>query len=231
MKKLFFAFAWLLFAIGFTFSSIAIYQVLFNQKTTKNPDEINLISPIVATSSFGTISIEDNGSVKGVKTILEADDARLGIIKNFLDRYDSPLTPHDHFAEVFVGIADKYGIDFRLLPAIAMQESNLCKNIPEGSFNCLGFGIHERGTLTFDSFESNFDRAAKELKANYIDPGRITPEDIMQKYTPSSDGSWANSVNQWMAEMRYDDRQLGRELKNNANVLEFAKESETIEDN
>jgi hypothetical protein len=44
----------------------------------------------------------------------------------------------------------------------------------------------------------------------------------MKKYTPSSDGSWANSVNQWMAEMRYNDRELGRTLKEDANVLEFA---------
>lgn len=29
-----------------------------------------------------------------------------------------------------VAIADKYNIDFRLLPAIAMQESNLCKSDP-----------------------------------------------------------------------------------------------------
>jgi hypothetical protein len=45
----------------------------------------------------------------------------------------------------------------------------------------------------------------------------------MKKYTPSSDGSWASSVNQWMAEMRYDDHQAGREKKTDANVMEFAK--------
>ena len=44
----------------------------------------------------------------------------------------------------------------------------------------------------------------------------------MKKYTPSSDGSWADSVNQWMAEMRYDDREKGKTNKEDANVLEFA---------
>ncbi len=166
--------------------------------------------------------INPSGQVKGVETFIESEDARPTIIARFLDRYNSPLTPHEYWGETFVEIADRYQIDFRLLPAIAMQESNLCKAIPEGSFNCLGFGIHERGTLTFESFEANFERAAKELRANYINQGRITPEMIMKKYTPSSNGSWADSVNQWMAEMRYDDRQKGRDADESANVLEFA---------
>lgn len=162
---------------------------------------------------------------QGIETMLETDDARPQIVANFLKRHSSPLEPAEHYGRVFVEIADRYGMDFRLLPAIAMQESNLCKSIPEGSHNCLGFGIHARGTLGFESYEANFERAGREIKKNYIDQGRTTPEEIMKKYTPSSNGSWAVSVNQWMAEMRYDDRQLGRELRQpGANVMEFVGE-------
>ena len=50
-------------------------------------------------------------------------------------------------------------MDFRLLPAIAMQESNLCKKILPDTFNCLGLGIHARGTWGFPSFEANFEKA------------------------------------------------------------------------
>jgi hypothetical protein len=171
-----------------------------------------------------TAQSNPSGTVAGVATDHETGDARSIIVANFLKRHNSPLTPHEHFGQVFVDIADENGIDFRLLPAIAMQESNLCKRIPEGSYNCLGFGIHSRGTLKFESYEANFARAARELKANYIDQGRTTPEEIMRKYTPSSNGSWAASVNQWMAEMRYDDRQSGRTLKENGSVLEFVPE-------
>lgn len=151
----------------------------------------------------------------------EGSDARALLVARFLERHSSPLTPYDHYGQVFVDLADKNGFDFRLLPAIAMQESNLCKRIPENTYNCLGFGIHERGTLAFESYEANFERAARELKANYIDIGLTTPEKIMTKYTPSSNGSWADSVNQWMAEMRYDDRGLGRESESDESVLEF----------
>jgi hypothetical protein len=160
-----------------------------------------------------------------VTTVMESEDARGQIIAQFLERYNSPMKPYDFYGKKIVEIADRYQIDFRLLPAIAMQESGLCKNQnPAAPHNCLGFGIHKSGTLDFESYEAGFERAGRELKAYYIDKGLVTVEQIESKYTPSSNGSWANSVNQWMAEMRFDDRQMGRENKDNASVLEFAKE-------
>ncbi len=178
-------------------------------------------------SSAQSVTYPSLGQVKGVTVAVAAGDARAALLENFLRRYKSPLQPHDEWGRKLVEIADRYCIDFRLLPAMAMQESNLCKNIPEGSYNCLGFGIHEKGTLAFDRYEDNFDRAGREIKRFYIDKGRLTPEDIMRKYTPHSDGSWADSVNQWMSEMKYNDRQLGREDDTNHNVLEFACPSPT----
>ncbi|HCR92637.1 MAG TPA: hypothetical protein DIU47_01640, partial [Candidatus Pacebacteria bacterium] len=117
--------------------------------------------------------------------------------------------------------ADKYNVDYRLIPAIMMQESNLCKAIPPGSYNCLGFGIHAKGTLTFDSYEESIERATRELKANYIDIDLTTPEEIMTKYTPGSNGSWAASVNQWIAEMEYNDRAKGKSEKSDADLTVY----------
>jgi len=224
MQRLFLGFAWLLLSTGVIVTTIAGLQSYFWYQST----QAAIIAPpstevaIAAPQNFRTAP-----QVKGVQSIMETEDGRAELVSRFLSRHDSPLSTHQHFGQVFVDLSDKYGIDFRLLPAIAMQESNLCKRIPEGSFNCLGFGIHSRGTLAFTSYEANFERAAKELKKNYIDIGLTTPEEIMTKYTPSSNGSWAASVNQWMAEMRYDDRQLGRETKINADVLEFAQPAAT----
>jgi len=42
---------------------------------------------------------------------------------------------------------------------------------------------------------------AKGLKEKYIDKGFDTPEKIMAKYTPLSDGSWQAGVTQFMIEM------------------------------
>jgi hypothetical protein len=104
-----------------------------------------------------------------------------------------------------------------------MQESNLCKSIPPGSYNCLGFGVHARGTLGFENYEAGFDRAARELKERYVDIGLTTPEDIMRKYTPSSNGSWAFSVNQWIVEMEYNDRDRAKTDRKNNNLLEYVE--------
>lgn len=162
-------------------------------------------------------------SQTGVSAQIAVSDARADIVAAFLERHKSPLQPYDHFGRVLVETADRYNLDYRLLPAIMMQESNLCKSIPEGSHNCLGFGIHKRGTLEFESYEASFDRAARELKERYIDIGLTTPEKIMTKYTPSSNGSWAFSVNQWIVEMEYNDRELAREKRQDNNLLEYTQ--------
>jgi hypothetical protein len=213
MKNLYLAFSWLLFSCAVVITSVATLQFLEFPPAPFNTE--NLEGQAKITTSllhFGESSLT---------TSAEGADARAQIVANFLERYNSPLQPYDYYGAKIVAIADTHNIDFRLLPAIAMQESNLCKVIPPGSHNCLGFGIHERGTLGFESYEANFERAARELKRNYIDIGLTTPEEIQRKYTPSSKGSWAASVNQWMAEMRYDDRSSGRTKKTNADILEF----------
>jgi len=176
-------------------------------------------STVAAASGQAPIAIDTTG----IKTQVQPGDARYLIVTNFLQRHDSPLKPYDYYGRALVEVADRYNLDYRLLPAIMMQESNLCKSIPPGSNNCLGFGVHANGTLTFESYEAGFDRAAREIKERYIDQGLTTPEDIMRKYTPSSNGSWAFSVNQWIVEMEYNDRQLAREERANNNLLEYVE--------
>jgi len=218
MKRLFFAYAWILLTVGIMLTSIAGYYFYLMPKETvaEGPTE-----EVILGTTKSTFNHTADSDLRGVKSIVETEDARATLVATFLERYDSPLQPYSYYGQVFVTLADKHEFDFRLLPAIAMQESNLCKNIPLDSYNCLGFGIHERGTLGFEDFDANFERAARELKMYYINEGLTTPQEIMTKYTPGSDGSWADSVNQWMTEMRYNDRELGIKIDQDNNVLEF----------
>ena len=48
--------------------------------------------------------------------------------------------------------------------------------------------------MRFSSYEEAIETVAAGIKRNYVDTGLITPEDVMKKYTPSSNGSWANAV-------------------------------------
>lgn len=123
------------------------------------------------------------------------NDVRIDIVKQFFAKYKSPLEP---FASNVVNDADKYGLDYRLIPAIAMQESNLCQKIIADSFNCWGFGIYGKKVTRFESYPEAIDTITRTLVNNYVAGGLDTPEEIMKKYTPSSDGTWAYSVNYFM---------------------------------
>lgn len=134
-------------------------------------------------------------SVSGAAT---SADARVEIVRSYLKDYNSPLEP---LADFIVATADKYGLDFRLTTAIAQQESNLCKYIPPGTYNCWGWGIHSRGTLGFSSYQEGIETVSQGLKENYIDEGYVNPDQIMTKYTPLSPGTWAIGVNKFMSDM------------------------------
>ncbi len=129
---------------------------------------------------------------------INTGDARPEIIKTFFSRYDSPLASH---AQLIVDIADKYSLDYRLIPAIAMQESSGCKYIPEDSYNCWGYGIYGDKVLRFADYPEGIETVSKGLKKRYIDDGLTEPHQIMARYTPQSKGSWASGVEFFFAQM------------------------------
>jgi hypothetical protein len=151
-------------------------------------------------SSDDSVSIKESDNYQPSYNLTpEVSDARPKIVENYLATYNSVLTP---LSEYIVKISDMYGLDYRLLPAIAQQESNLCKKIPPESFNCWGWGIHSEGSLGFQSFESAIKVVASGLSTEYIGKGLVTPEQIMRKYTPGSNGSWAFGVQSFMDQMK-----------------------------
>ncbi len=217
MKKIFISFIWILACSISILTSISIYSFVYLPHYLKD-------NPIKQRQEKQRVKIAEKKepieTVDGIESQIAKEDGRAAIVANFLKKYNSPLKPYDHYGQQLVEIADKYQLDFRLLPAIMMEESNLCKNIPQGSYNCLGFGIHSRGTLGFENYQAGFARAARELRANYVEEGRLTVSMIAKKYTASVD-KWTNSVNQWMAEMKYNDRTKGIKRKTDTNVLEY----------
>ncbi len=129
-------------------------------------------------------------------------DARPKLIENFFKHYESPL---GGYSQLFVAIADKYGLDYKLLPAISMQESKGGQKIVDSSYNPFGYGIYGDVVLKFSSWEEAIERVAKGLKADYLDKGLKTPNQIMAKYTPPSlakGGSWAKGVTYFMDELK-----------------------------
>jgi len=122
-------------------------------------------------------------------------DSRAANLKAFFRRYNSPL--YD-YTNLIVQVSDQYQFDYRLLPAIAMQESNLCRVVPDDSHNCWGWGIYGTTVTKFDSYDEAIKTVAEGIKKEYIDKGLVTASMIMQKYTPASPGSWAHGVNTFL---------------------------------
>lgn len=133
-----------------------------------------------------------------VESSVVGADARPVTIDNYLADYHSPLYG---LGPLIVETADRYGIDPYFFTAVAQQESNLCKLAPENSYNCWGWGIHTEGSLAFENYETAIQTVFSGLKTEYFDKGYTTPDEIMTKYTPLSNGSWAAGVEQFMEEL------------------------------
>ncbi len=132
---------------------------------------------------------EETREINGMIT---TSDSRITALEEFFARYDSPLKP---YAELIVTEADKHGLDYRLVPAIAMKESTLCHKIPKHSHNCWGYGIYGGKTTYFTDYPEAITTVSKGLGERYVGIGLVSPEEIMKKYNPVSNGSWAETVN------------------------------------
>ena len=145
-------------------------------------------------------SLPQNGM--SVSEDIERLDARAKIIENFFKSYSAPLAS---FSLKFVEVADKYNLDWRLLPSIAMQESNGGKKVIGDSKNPFGYGIWGDTVLKFNSYEEAIERVGRGLREDYLNKGLNKPEQIMAKYTPPSialGGPWARGVSIFMAELQ-----------------------------
>lgn len=150
-----------------------------------------LFSELFAQSSQQSIQ-NSARMVLGESTDIVYKDSRVASLQKFLLKHNSPLAD---YAQFMVETADKNGLHYGLLPAIAMVESNLCKKIIVDSYNCWGWGIYGSTVTRFASFQEGIDTVARGLKKNYVDRGLDTPEKIMQRYNPTNHNNWIGGVN------------------------------------
>ena len=131
-------------------------------------------------------------------TIVE-EDSKVEIVRQFLAEKNSPLEP---YAPDIVAAADRYDIDFRLLPAISVQESGACKRIIKESYNCWGWGIYGTKVTKFSNYPHAIETITKALSTKYRDRGLVTPFEIARLYNPSNTNNWAGNVTSFMNELK-----------------------------
>lgn len=195
-RKLLLALGFFIFTPLFIFLSFAYYSgfgkvaspagLAMEQNVMLKDQVLTLESEIVLPTVLGAYTIADAVPV---------------VVSKYLTRYSSGIP-----AEPIVRYANEYGVDPRLIVAIAQQESNLGKKMPDSCHNAWGYGIHSQGTLCFESWEEGIQTVTKGIAEKYCQRGLCNdPCQMMKKYTPSSNGSWCYGVNQFLEEMRTGD--------------------------
>jgi len=191
--------ATILFIWFFASVSIIIFTI-FQFPIESDIKGLNLLIASSSKNIFAapTSAGENFGSVLAA---VQGGDARPVLVERFLEKYNSPMVG---LGKEFVEAADKNNLDWRLLPALAFQESNLGKKIPKGSHNPFGWAIYEGkdAGAYFSSWEEAIAIVAIRMRENYISNGFNTPETIVIKYTSGKDTpAWVFAVRSAMEEI------------------------------
>jgi hypothetical protein len=120
-------------------------------------DEVGVKVEVVQDSFTEIVNMETEAETKERK---EKQAEKLSNAQN-IDKYFASMNlPLAGYGEAFVTSAEKYDLDYRLLPAIAMREST------GGKFSCPGsknvFGWHSCKTK-FSTYEEAIDKVAQHL--------------------------------------------------------------------
>ncbi len=109
----------------------------------------------------------------------------------FLKAKKSPLIS---FSNDFIQAADFWGIDWRLLPAIAGLESSFGKRLILGSYNAYGWG---GGYIRFSGWQDSIYHVSQKLRENYYNRGLTSPAAIGKVYAPPNP-RWGNLISSIM---------------------------------
>lgn len=119
--------------------------------------ELNTVSNVLQDSnnSSSTIEVLDEESQKELEAKEELQKTQAAKIDAYYAKYNLPLEGH---GMQFVLVAEKYGIPYNLLPAIAMRESTggkfACYNNPFGWGSC---------KIKFGNFNEAIESVGKNL--------------------------------------------------------------------
>ncbi len=147
---------------------------------------------------FGASAHATNGVTQADHKIEHTVVNREENLRKFFAKYDSELANH---VDTFVAVADEYGHDYRLLPAISCMESGCAKAYRVGTYNVFGWGIYGNNHINFASFDDAIQTVGKGIYDGYVVKGADTPEKMAPIYTPPNSRHWLSGVRFFMAEI------------------------------
>lgn len=122
-------------------------------------------------------------------------DKKAEILSAYLGKFNSPLQYH---SQDFIDAADKYQLDWKLVPAIAGVESTFGKNIP-GGFNGWGWGVYGTQAIYFKSWKDGIFTVSEGLRKGYLDRGLTDPYTINKVYATSP--FWGRNVTYFLNDL------------------------------
>lgn len=135
-------------------------------------------------------------------------DDRALILAKYLSKYNSPLQYH---AQDFIDASDIFGLDWKMLPAIAGVESTFGKQIP-GGYNAWGWGVYGTQAIYFNSWKDGIFTIAEGLRKNYLNRGLRDPYSINRIYAASP--HWGAKVTYFMQDLeRFSNQYLLQKQK------------------
>ncbi len=124
---------------------------------------------------------------------LQPVDVRVLALRYYLGNYDSPLAEH---SEKLIEEADRYKMDWKLIPAIAAVESNFGHRIPGGkdpdytSHNAWGWGVYGEKVILFETWEECIEKVPEGINRRFIGEGMTDPYKMNQRYSSNPDWGW-----------------------------------------
>lgn len=182
----------------FTLILLLVNLTLLQAMVHKTHAPVATVVTPLPDSLFGITAAAGTSKVLGAQVV--AGDARGLLLNGFLREYDSPMAP---YANLIVHEADKNGIDFRLLVAIAMCESNLGKHMPSSdSYNAFGIAVYtgQQTGATFKNWPHSIEWVSRYIKESYYDKGITDLKAIGAIWAPPSvetGYSWTNCVSEF----------------------------------
>lgn len=148
---------------------------------------LKLIILSILLLSFSAINMagEVSNTPKAPQVKTKQFDKRAKILAEYFTSYNSPFEYH---AQTFVDAADKYGLDWKLVPAISGVESTFGKQ--SYGFNAWGWGIYGDNRLSFDSWTDGINTVSEGLKKGYVDKGLTDPYSMNRVYAASKSWGW-----------------------------------------
>lgn len=179
----------------FSFLGFSLYQLRVNSITSSDDKLLNILHSAQLDNHY--LDWVQNINIQP-PSYENLEDIRILALQKFLKKYNSLLYEH---AFELVRQADMWGLDYALLPAIAMQESQGCKRTPANSYNCWGFGIYGDRVIRFASYPQAIARVAKTIREGYINNELTNATLLEDRWAPPSKGKWSYAVNYFISQI------------------------------